>query len=275
MIFDLHTHSNASDGLLSPANLLDLAVHTGLRGLALTDHDTLDGWSAAKLYHEQAGLPLALLLGIELNTEFEGEEVHILGYGIDGQHPALCARLAELRCLRRERAAKMVEQLQKIGLQITMEAVEKRSQGNQIGRPHVAMVLVDQGYTVSIAQGFKEYLAKGRPGYVPRYEFEPDEAIALIKAASGLPVLAHPGLIRRQSQLEDILAMGVKGIECYYPKHSWQQTRYYRQLAENRELAITGGSDFHGAGSGESRDILGVTGLREEDFKIFFGKIKS
>lgn len=268
MLYDLHTHSNASDGLLSPAELLDAAVAAGLSGIALTDHDTVAGLAAAQEHHRAAALPLAFIPGIELNTEYLGEEVHILGYYIDHEDSALRRRLGELCELRRLRAGKMVERLNGLGLDITMAEVTARAQGGQIGRPHIAMVLMDRGYVTSVPQAFQLYIGRGRPAYVPRYEFYPQEAIAMVTAAGGLPVLAHPGLIRRQELLEEIIALGVRGLECYYPQHSNAQQTAYRELAQRHDLLVTGGSDFHGAGSGEQRGILGLAGITAAEMKI-------
>ncbi|MDO4539639.1 MAG: PHP domain-containing protein [Syntrophomonadaceae bacterium] len=267
MKYDLHTHSYASDGLLSPVGLLDAAVAAGLGGVALTDHDTVEGLAAAQAHCRDAALPIAFIPGIELNTEYKGEEVHILGYYIDYEDAALAQRLSELRALRRRRAEQIVDKLRSLGQDIDMAEVLAVARGEQIGRPHIARVLMAHGAVASVLEAFQRYIGRGRPAYVPRYEFAPSEAVAMIKKAGGLPVLAHPGLIRRQELLDEIIALGVEGLECHYPQHSEKQTLKYRETARRYGLLVTGGSDFHGAGSGNMRETLGLSTIDEAEMK--------
>lgn len=266
MLYDLHVHSTVSDGLLSPAEVVEAASQIDLKGFSLTDHDTLGGIKEAQDYLEERGWPLIFVPGIELNTDFRESELHILGYFIRCEDEKLNKRLRQIWSARYERAVKMVERLRIMGLNISFEQVQRIARGDLIGRPHVAQALMDKGYVFSIKEAFQKYIGRGKPAYVPRYKFTPEEAIALIKDAGGVSVLAHPGLIREQDAIFQIIEMGIEGIEVYYPEHSEEQLQEYAALARRNGLLITGGSDFHGIGSGESRGRLGCAGIRQAEF---------
>jgi predicted metal-dependent phosphoesterase TrpH len=265
VIFDLHVHSNASDGVLSPEEVISEAVLRGLRGIALTDHDTIDGLQAAQEYIQQHNLNLMFINGIEMNCEFRGKEVHILGYFIQPEDQTLRHRLIEIRMLRHQRAESMVEKLQHLGISIDFARVKEYAKGDLIGRPHIARALIEGGYSDSIEDAFYKYLGSGKPAYVPRYKFLPDEAIALVKKCGGIPVLAHPGLINDADIVDEVIAMGIEGLEVYYPQHSQDQTEGFKKICLKNHLLMTGGSDFHGPGSSENRNLLGGSGIQEED----------
>lgn len=267
-MYDLHVHTTASDGLLTPPEVIDLAVKIGLTGVAITDHDTLNGLEPARKYIRLNNINLDLVPGIEINTDVEIGEVHILGYYIDPADQRLRSRLEEIKGFRRERALGMIERLAQMGLPITAEAVEGWAKGDLIGRPHIAMALKEKGYVESIKEAFDKYIAQGRPAYVPRYKFPPAEAIALIHQAGGIAVLAHPGLIKDAKTVTEIIALGINGLEAYYPEHNGTQIAYYKKVAERHGLAVTGGSDFHGMDSMESHSGLGAAGL---DDQVLFG----
>ncbi|MGR6835705.1 PHP domain-containing protein [Syntrophomonas erecta] len=262
MLYDLHVHTTASDGLLTPQEVLDAAHELGLKGVAITDHDTVSGLPVAFQHLKSYYSNLVLIPGIEMNTEIESIEVHILGYFIDYYYPGLSRRLEEIQQARRQRAYKMINRLNSMGLNIKIQQVEKFAKGESVGRPHVAMALIEEGYVFSIEEAFDRYLGIGKPAYIPRYKFLPQEAISLIKQAGGVPVLAHPGLIDRQNITEKIIKMGIRGIEVYYPEHTPDQVKKLLVLSEKHGLVVTGGSDFHG--SGESRGRLGCTGIKHQ-----------
>lgn len=266
MLYDLHVHSTVSDGLMSPAEIMEAAAQIKLKGLSLTDHDTLGGIKTAQDYLAERELPLVFVPGIELNTDFQESELHILGYFIQCDDIQLNKRLRQIWSARYERATKMVERLRSMGLNISFEQVQRLARGDLIGRPHVAQALVDKGYVFSLKEAFQKYIGRGKPAYVPRYKFTPEEAIALIKNSGGISVLAHPGLIREQEAIPQIIAMGVEGIEVYYPEHSEEQLDKYIAVARQYKLLITGGSDFHGTESSESRGRLGCAGIQQAEF---------
>lgn len=266
MLYDLHVHSAVSDGLLSPAEVVEAAFKIDLLGISLTDHDTLGGIKAAQDYLAEKELPLILVPGIELNTDFRESELHILGYFIECEDEKLGKRLRQIWSARYERAVKMVDRLRTMGLNISFEQVQRIARGDLIGRPHVAQALMDKGYVFSIKEAFQKYIGRGRPAYVPRYKFTPEEAISLIKEAGGISVLAHPGLVNEQDAIPQIIQMGIEGIEVFYPEHSEEQLAEYTALACRSRLLVTGGSDFHGIGSTESRGRLGCAGIGQAEF---------
>lgn len=262
--YDLHMHTTASDGIFSPLEVYQKAVSKGLKGIAITDHDTVEG--LAELQGKiKAGAVDSLMVipGIELNTDFNDEEIHILGYFIDTTHEILLEHLKHIKQARYERARLMVEKLQKMGMSVTFTEVEQYARQDLIARPHIAMALMKKGYVSSIKDAFIRFIGKGCPAYVPRYKFTPRQAIDLIKTAGGVSVLAHPGLLKRHASTMDIIACGIEGIEAYYPEHTGVQIEKYLLLAREFNLFITGGSDFHGNGSDGGRSRLGVCGIDE------------
>lgn len=263
MRYDLHVHSTFSDGSCSPQNLIKQAVDLGLAGISLTDHDTLDGLEVACQYINNHPISLEFIPGIELNTEpVEGDnEVHILGYYIDHNHAEFKARLLEIREHRKLRAQKMVEKLAELGCKISYEKVVSIAGSDLIARPHIAWAMVEAGYVENAQKAFDEYLERGKPAYVSRYKFLPQEAIGLIKASGGIAVLAHPGLIHDQTLVQNLIDGGVDGLEVYYPQHSEQQIKAYLQLAQENKLLITGGSDYHSPDSNKSHAKLGAAGI--------------
>lgn len=246
MITELHCHTTASDGTLSPAELIERALAQGVELLAITDHDTTDAIEPAL---QAARGRLELWPAIEMNCSEPGPyEVHVLGYWIDPTHSGLQAVLARIRTAREGRIAEMVERLQSLGLELGMEDVRAFARGPSMGRPHLARALVARGLAADVNQAFDRYLAQGQPAYVPRYSLRPQEAIEVITAAGGLPVLAHPGLIGTDEFLAGYVQGGLRGLEVYYPAHSSEQIAHLEALARRHGLLTTGGSDFHGPG---------------------------
>lgn len=277
MLYDLHTHTTASDGLLSPRELIDEAVGLKLMGIAITDHDTVGGLREALDYQNQLGKIIEIIPGIELNTEIDGCEIHILGYYIDRLNRKLLQRLSELKDSRLKRARLMVGKLESMGCPITFEQVQKLARDDLIARPHIAQVLVNNNVVFSIREAFEKLIGRGKPAYVPRYKFLPREAVGLIKLAGGIPVLAHPGLVSDQCLVEEVIALGIEGIEVYYPEHSPAQIEKYLEMAQINGLLITGGSDYHGPGLKTKAFNLGITGIlpvEMEKIKIFNSKIR-
>lgn len=265
-MYDLHIHTKASDGILSPEEVIDNSINMGLAGISITDHDTVASLKVAENYLKEIKTNLKFIPGIELNTDYKNSEVHILGYFIDYSNPSLLNKLIELRNSRYLRAEKMIERLRSMGFIIDFQMVTKIAGNDLIGRPHIAQALVDKGYVFSVKEAFDKYISKGRPAYIPRYKFLPSEAIDLIKNAGGIAVLAHPGLIKDNLIVEEILEMGIEGIEVYYPEHHPIQIDNYLKICREKNLLITGGSDFHGIGSGDNSSRLGCTGINEELF---------
>ncbi len=246
---DLHTHSTASDGLYTPSELLQHAHEAGLRILALTDHDSTDGLAEAAEAAQR--LQIELIPGIELNSDVEKDEVHVLGYFLEYQRPAFQATLKILRDARVRRGERMVELLNEQGVHISWEHVRELAQGS-VGRPHVARALLDAGYVSSIGEAFDKYIGNNSPAYVPRYKLTPKDAVRLIASANGLPVMAHPitlpGLEELRRWLPELCAAGMVGLETYYGPYTPEDEQALRALADEYGLIPTGGTDYHGPG---------------------------
>ncbi|MBT9153889.1 MAG: 5'-3' exoribonuclease [Firmicutes bacterium] len=245
-MLDLHTHSSASDGADAPRELVRQAKERGLKGIALTDHDTCAGLEEAFA----AGLELGLwvLPGVELSAEWGDEDVHILGYWISASHRELSDLMLKLRANRASRMARIVARLGELGLTISLSEVNAQSDqdGYSLGRPHIARALVARGYVRSMSEAFDLYLERGRPAYVPRYKLSPQEAIGAIVRSGGVAVWAHPGHLASQLLLPMVQA-GLAGMEVYHPQHDTRQEQALLRLAKYYELVVTAGSDAHSA----------------------------
>jgi 3',5'-nucleoside bisphosphate phosphatase len=242
---DLHSHTTASDGTFTPRDLVQEAARRGLRVLAITDHDSTDGLAPA-LDEATRHRPLEIVPGIEINCDVEGAEIHILGYCLDYEAEWFQDFCRAQREERRARVVRMAARLAELGMPIDPDEVFALVREGSAGRPHVAQVMVNHGYVASVRQAFDKYLAAGRPGHVPRRKLAPEDAVRLIRKASGVPVFAHPGLSDRDEMIPDLIAAGLMGLECYYGAHSAAQTAGYLKLCHDHGLVATGGSDFHG-----------------------------
>ena len=247
---DLHVHSTASDGSLSPLKIIERAKEIGLRAVAITDHDTIEGSAEALGYPP---LPsLEILPGIEISAHVPSGTMHILGYLLRLDDSSLRQTLKRVQEARANRNIKIVERLQKLGVPIQYHELTAVSGGGQIGRPHIAQVLVHKGAARSVDEAFKRFLRKGGAAYVSRYRLLPGEAIQMILQAGGVPVLSHPFTldVKDEGDLEDLLVdlkgAGLKGMEVYYPEYGPERTTQYERLARRHGLVMTGGTDFHG-----------------------------
>jgi len=250
---DLHTHTTASDGTMSPAVNVRLAWEAGLGAVAITDHDTVSG--VAEALAEGARLGIEVVPGVEISTVAGNQDIHVLGYYIDIEQPLFLSRLASLRETRDQRNELIIARLQQLGVAVTMSEVRKEAAGDQrrgdtIGRPHIAAVLLRKGYVASIQEAFDRYLASGAAAYVNPPRIAPETAIAWIRAAGGAAVLAHPGLYDDDALVESIVQAGVDGIEVFHADHTSEDEQRYALLAERYDLVATAGSDFHGERGG-------------------------
>ncbi|MBI5700128.1 PHP domain-containing protein [Candidatus Saganbacteria bacterium] len=258
---DLHIHSKLSDGTEMPEEIVKLAKSGGLKTIALTDHDNMDGVKDAAAAGKQLGVEV--IPGIEFTCEVPGAEVHILGYFIDAEQPALLEELERIQEGRVQRIHKISEKLKALGIDLRPEEVFKFSGRKAPGRPHVARALIAKGVVGSFKEAFDRFLEYKGPAYVSHYKLAPREAIKLILAAGGLPAMAHPAVSGRDEIIEKLTGEGLQGLEAYYPTHSPQQVEHYVNLARKLGLIPTGGSDYHGKNSG--RDIrLGDFSIPDE-----------
>jgi len=250
-MIDLHSHTDQSDGTFTPAELVAEASRVGLRALAITDHDTFAGYDAAIPFAAESGLDL--ICGIELSTRYQGGSVHLLGY-FPGTPPSdeLRAWLAWVLEMRRDRNIRLIAKLQSLGLDITLEEVEKLGR-TLTARPHFAQVLVRKGYAKDLQDAFDVYLDESARGFVQRQEVPMEEALERILRSGGVPSLAHPVRVAKNNweklavYVEDLAGLGMRAIEVYHSDHSPENVSYYASLAERFNLGMTGGSDFHGA----------------------------
>ena len=270
---DLHIHTTASDGLLPPDEVVRWAQIKRLSAIAITDHDTVAGIELAESVSDK--YKVEVIPGIELNTEYEDEEIHILGYFIDYKQKWFIDKLEEIRSSRLSRAASMIHKLNKMGINIDMEQVKRIASDGIIGRPHIARAMQEGGYITHMKEAFSNYIGKDGPAYAERYKLSCSEACEMIKSLGGVPVLAHPGLMKDWSKLPKIIDMGVMGIEVFHSKHEDEVVRNAQIVARNRGLLITGGSDCHGNLHG-NEPILGnfvVDYLQVEQLKKTAHKI--
>ena len=246
---DLHIHSTWSDGTNSPDEIIQLARERGLSAVAITDHDTVDGVGDGCAAGSRLGIEV--IPGIELSVVHEDLHMHMLGYFIDIDDAELNKTLDVIQNSRAVRNERIIEKLNEIGVAISIEEVRRKSGCGQTGRPHIGQVLVDRGVVKNLDEAFERYLKKGRRAYVHRYVLSARDAILLIRGAGGVAVLAHPGSIDNSLKkipplLDKLIPLGLDGLELYYPVHTKKIFKKLKAMASFYDLAVTGGSDYHG-----------------------------
>ena len=254
-MIDLHIHSTASDGSFTPLEIINLAKKIKLKAISITDHDNIDGAREVFKYCQTADPEF--ITGVEISCEPPPEfkdlgSIHLLGYGFSIYDTNLNAILNKAKKARIQRNPAIIEKLNALGFNLTIEQVEERFGADQTGRPHIAELMKEKGYVKSFKEAFDKYLGKGQPAYVNKYKVSCSNAIKAILEAGGIPVIAHPGLLNfnKSNQLEDfidiLITYGLAGMEVYYTGHDDSATSFYKQVADQKGLLATGGSDFHG-----------------------------
>lgn len=240
---NLHLHTNVSDGALSPARLIKRSQEIGLDLISITDHDTADAYRQLP----ENLMPLRILPGMEISSQHQGNDVHILAYGYDITNKALIEMTEMYLIGRRERAIKMISLLAKMGIHISLEDVVAVAGSRElIVRPHIAQILVAKGYCQSKNEAFDKYIGNFKPAFVPKPEVSVPQALAITHGAGGFAVIAHPGKLAKASYLEEFIPMGIDGIEVWHPDHYQWEVEGFISLAQKNGLFMTGGSDFHG-----------------------------
>jgi hypothetical protein len=262
---DLHTHSTASDGSLTPTELIELAATIGLDSIALTDHDTLEGIDEAAVAADRVGIEL--VPGVELSLDWDRGGMHLLVLWLAPEGGPLQDRLAELRVARNSRNARIVDRLNELGLEITLEEVEHEAGTGSVGRPHIAAVMVRRGHVPDIRAAFDDYLGNGRPAYMSRDRLGPEEAIRLARQSGGVPVLAHAhtmgldNVAEVEAMMRRLADAGLVGVECHYGSYDTDERAGYVRMAARFGLLPSGGSDFHGTYKSEVALGTGSVGI--------------
>jgi len=260
-IADLHTHSTCSDGSLTPEELVQEAARIGLSGLAITDHDTVEAYARALPVAEEVGL--SLIPGAEFSAVICDEPVHLLAYSFRVDNPEILALCERHRQRRVRRNREILEKLKSHGMVVEEREVAALS-SSVVGRPHIASVMVEKGYASSVTAAFSRWIGSGCPCHAVGEKISAEETIEAVRAAGGLVVIAHPGVIRKGDAIASLLRLGVDGIEGYYSHLSYNQEKPWIDLARAHNLLITGGSDFHG--TCKPRVRLGSSWAPEESF---------
>lgn len=253
---DLHVHTTLSDGTLTPSEVVRAAQRIGLRAIAITDHDTLRGNQEA--IEEGSKLGVEVVPGVEVSVDFPGGTMHVLGYYVGLNCSPLIKVLKRIENARHERNKEILDKLGRLGMPLDYEEIRTVASEGPVGRPHIAQALIQRNYVASVREAFDKYLKKGAPAYADRLRFSETEAVRSICQAGGIAVLAHPGTLNCSGAeslsaiVERIVSVGVEGVEAYYPSHSIEMQRICESLAEQHDILVTGGTDFHGAISPEN-----------------------
>jgi len=285
MYADLHIHTTASDGMSTPAEVVAAAKAKGLSAIAITDHDSTDG--IAEAIDEGIKHQIEVIPGIELSTLSGDREIHILGYYPDWKSSLLQEKLAFFIEARQNRAVKMLEKLDKLGIVVSVQRVEEIAESSFIGRPHIARALLENGYINEISEAFTEkYIGRGGRAYVERFKLNPAEGIDMLLKTGAIPVLAHPGNLSQgppmlEQEIGSLVVSGLRGIEVYYSRHTAEQKSYYNRIVRTFDLLVTGGSDCHGYKN--SANSLGtvrlpykyVEALKSEKIKKHYMAVKN
>ncbi|MGB4781274.1 PHP domain-containing protein [Candidatus Methylomirabilis sp.] len=263
-LIDLHTHTTASDGVLSPQQLVRFAKDCNISVLAVTDHDTLEGLPVAMEEAVQVGLQI--VTGVEITAHVGDLEVHVLGHFIDPDDNRLAEFLASSRNDRIERAHRMIGKLWTLGLPLDANEVLSLARGSSVGRPHVAQAMINRGYVTSLKEAFDRYLSLGKPGYVERARIPVALAIRAIKEAGGVPSLAHPGQYSHDEIIPSLVQQGLMGLEVYHLEHDTESLFRYERACLKYDLLAVGGSDYHGT-PGLRSSGLGRSAVPEARFE--------
>lgn len=242
---DLHMHSTFSDGALGVRELIDFCLEQGLSAMAVTDHDNIDSFEEGKEYADTVGMEY--VPGVEISSNVDGSDIHILGYLFDHTHLRLNQTLVDLRARRRIRAMDIVRRLEEHGVTLSYEKVAARAHGGSVGRAHIAAQLLEEEYVTTFQEAFNKYLGNDAElmSEVDAVKLSPEEAIRLILEAGGIPVMAHPSKTNRDDLLESLVEWGLKGIETYCHGQSNATYNKYREFARKHNLICSGGADFH------------------------------
>ncbi len=263
-LIDLHTHTASSDGTLTPSELVILAKKEGLIAVAITDHDTIEGVEEG--INKGIEIGIEVISGVELSVEYE-REIHILGLLIDYKCESFINTLKDVMNHRNHRNPLIIKKLNHIGIDITYDEVKSFAQGRVIGRAHIARAMVSKGYVPDIHSAFENYLGFGKPAYLKKDKLTPKQAIEIIRSANGVPILAHPGHLKKSPQdlerlIVELKQLGLEGIEVFHSDHNEETQKMLLTIAKKNDLLISGGSDFHGDNKTDIKLGVGLNNIR-------------
>lgn len=271
--YDMHVHSTYSDGVLSVKEIIEICKKRSLKGVSITDHDTVAAFEDTHYLEEKS---LDIIPGVELSTSYNGEEVHILGYNIDYKNENLLKTLNKIKNFRVNRVEEIVNKLKHLGYDIEIEEVfSKASKESSIGRPHIARCLVEKGYFKDTNLAFEKVLGNNKPGFVERYKLSSEDGINLIKSSGGIPVLAHPCIIQSfglSKVITDMIKYGIEGIEVFHTLHSRLNEGELLNFAIKNNLLITGGSDCHEKLASNGEFVIGSKGITLDHIQKLKGR---
>jgi 3',5'-nucleoside bisphosphate phosphatase len=251
---DLHIHTTFSDGASTVKEVFEAAHSKGISAISITDHDCTDAYPLA--FELGAQLGIEVIPGVELSSEIDGTDIHVLGYFIDIENPLLVSKLDEMKDARYYRAKKIVENLNKQGIDLRFETVLSIAGVGAIGRPHIAAAMLKEELVYSFREAFDKYIGYGSTAYVEKLKMHPKEVFDLVKQAGGVPVLAHPGVTHVDERIPEFIREGLQGIEVYHTEHPASAERHYTRIARKHHLAISGGSDFHS--NNQNKSEIGI-----------------
>ena len=266
---DLHIHSTCSDGVNTPEKIIEIAMKNQVKYISITDHDSIAAQYIINKSSEKK--EIKIIPGIELSAEYNGLEIHILGYFIDIKNKDLIQVVNSLNEQRITRVEEILSKLKKYDINLDINDIAL-DLGSTIGRSHIANAMVDKGYFENYKNAFRSYLIQGKPGYVKGFKLDYKEALDIIKIAGGIPVLAHPGQIYKKREIENIIkelrCFGLKGVEVYHPSHTCEDINKLFNIAKKYKLSISGGSDCHGRCK-NIKDSVGSCGLTKDLLEKF------
>ncbi|MEX0944664.1 MAG: PHP domain-containing protein [Balneolaceae bacterium] len=260
---DLHIHTKASDGALEVPELIKKISEKGLKIIAITDHDTIDGYTEAVKFISENNLNLEIISGVELTALWNSMEVHLLAYAFDPENEPFLTLIAKQKMARRKRMKEIVKLLNSKGVDIDYEEIRAVSGKGNMGRPHAASILIKKGYVSSIPEAFIKYLSSDKIEGIKTGYQTIQQMVEIVKQAGGVLSIAHPGPIYSRKELDELLSFGLDGIECIHPSHNFSVQRSYTQIAKTNNLLITGGSDYHGSNKSDYDPYLGTVTISQ------------
>lgn len=256
---DLHIHTNASDGDLTPEELIEKVSGKNLDVIAITDHDTISGYLKAKPFATDK--EIEIIPGAEISTVWNNREIHVLAYGFDEENEDFLSLISNQKSARRKRMKAIVKVLKSEGVNIDYNEVWAESHPGNIGRPHAASVLINKGYVASVSEAFIRYLGTDKIKQIKTEYALLDDVLSIVHNAGGVLSIAHPGPLYSRNDMKELLKYPFDGIECIHPSHSYNVQKMFLDMAKSNNLLITGGSDYHGTGKSEYDPYLGVVTL--------------